>query len=460
MSRFFTTLMLLFGMAVYFCTSAEAQDHKPLLTAPATPESVQHDLPEILRLTYQNNPTIMASRASLMTIQERLPQAQAGWKPTANASADITRTDVDADGGGDSGYTSKSVGMDIQQPLYRGGRTVSGVESAENVILAQRAFLTATEQNVLLQVVTAYMNVLRDQSLYDLSVNNRDVIIKQLEASQARFDAGDVTRTDVSQSQARLALAEATMVSSLGDLRGSLAVFEEVTGLPPSRLVFPNIEIVLPRTLGEAIAMAEKYNPSVVAAEFLQNAAEEDIHTVFGELLPDVGFFGSMSHTQDPPSSVSDRQTVTTFGISATVPLYEAGAVRSRVRAAKSTSIQRRMEVSEARRSARQQTVSSWEDLQAARSEITSRKAQVEASRVASDGVHKEAELGTRTILDALNADQELLDAQSALVTAQRNEVVANFTLATNLGLMSPKTLGFPELEGNYDPHENESVSR
>jgi TolC family type I secretion outer membrane protein len=453
-------------MATTFSVSAIAQDRKPLLTEPLAveksapaPSTVkpagEHSLLEVLRWSYDNNPSIRATRAALLAAQERLPQAQAGWKPTANASADITRTDVDTDGG-DAESTSKSVGVQIRQPVYRGGRTVSGIDSAKNAIMAQRAFLMATEQDVLLQAVTAYMNVLRDQSLYDLSINNKDVISKQLDASQARFDAGDVTRTDVSQSQARLALADATRVSSLGDLRGSLAVFEQVTGLPPTGLVFPEVKIPLPQTLDEAVAMAEQYNPSVLAARFLQNAAEEDIDTVFGELLPDVGLFGTIDHTRDPYPGIDDRETVTTFGISAVIPLYEAGSVRSRVRAAKSTAIQRRIEVSEATRLARQETVSSWEDLQAARSEIVSRRAQVDASRIARDGVHKEAELGTRTILDALNADQELLDAESALVTAQRNEVVASFSLAANLGLMTPDILGFPELKQDYNVHVDE----
>lgn len=417
-------------------------------------------LQDVLRWSYQSNPTIRAARAELMATQESLPQAQAGWKPSADLSADADWIDIQADGGSDSDTLEKNIGVDASQPLYRGGRTVSGIESAKNAIMAQRAFLAATEQDVLLQVVTAYMNVIRDQSLLDLAVNNKDVIGRQLDATKARFDVGDVTRTDVSQSEARLALAEATRVRALGNLRGSLAVFEQVTGMPPGSLRFPELSLPIPATLDESVNAAEQYNPSVLAAEFLHNAAAKDIRTVFGELLPTVGLFASLDHAADPSPGTLDSRTTTAFGIQASIPLYEAGATRSRVREAKNFAMQRKIEITEAKRLARQQAVSSWESLKAAQSEILSRKAQVEASRIAQDGVHKEAELGTRTILDALDADQELLDAESALVTAQRNEVVARFTLAATLGLMTPEVLGFPELAQDYNAHLREITGK
>ncbi|MGZ9096673.1 MAG: TolC family outer membrane protein [Micavibrio sp.] len=425
----------------------------------AVKKAPEQNLFEALRWAYDNNPTILAARAELLATQERLPQAQAGWKPSAEASTDITKTWVDGSSSGD-GSTEKSMGLSASQPVYRGGRTVAETGSARNAIMAQRAFLMATEQDILLQVVTAYMNVIRDQSLYDLALNNKDVIARQLEASNARFEVGDVTRTDVSQSEARLAESEANRVDALGNLRSSLAVYQRVTGLPPGDLRFPDLTLPIPATLDEAVVMAEDYNPVVLAADFLRHSAEKDIDTVFGELLPEIGLFGTYNHTIDPSPGTSDDQTTSAIGISATVPLYEAGSTRSRVRTAKHIAQQRRIEVHEAQRLARQQTISSWEDLLASQAEILSRKAQVEASRIARDGVHKEAELGTRTILDALDADQELLDAESALITAQRNEVVAEYTLATTLGLMTPETLGFPELSRDYDEHIREITGK
>ncbi len=415
---------------------------------------------DALRYAYEHNPTILAARAELLATQERLPQAQAGWKPSADLRGEVGRTWLDGNGSGADGSTYKTGELTASQPLYRGGRTVAQTSSAKNAIMAQRAYLNALEQDVLLQVVASYMNVLRDQSLYDLAVNNKDVIGRQLEASRARFEVGDVTRTDVSQSEARLAASEANRVDALGNLRSSLAIYQRIAGLPPSALVFPAITLPIPQTLDAAVEMAEGYNPNVIAADFLHNAAKEDIDAVFGELLPQVGFFGSYNHTIDPSPGILDDSTVKAIGISATIPLYEGGSTRSRTRQAKNIAQQRMIEVHEAERLARQQTVSSWEDHLASQAEIQSRKAQVDASLIARDGVHKEAELGTRTILDALDADQELMDAESALVTAQRNEVVAQFALATSLGLMTPETLGFPELSLDYNDHIREITGK
>lgn len=430
------------------------------MTKAHAPRPGVQTLQEILRWTYDSNPTIQAARAALLATQERLPQAQSGFKPSVDASADATYIDSSSDGGTDFDVTEKFIGVDAAQPLYRGGRTVSGIDSAKNVIMAQRAFMIATEQDVLLQVATAYMNVLRDQSLYDLAVNNKGVIDRQLGATKTRFEVGDVTRTDVSQAQARLSLAEATRVRAMGDLRGSLAVLQQVSGMPPSALAFPDIDLHLPPSLDDTVEVAENYNPTVLATEFLHNAAQKDISLVFGELLPSVGLFGSMDHTIDPSPGTVDDRTVSAFGIQASFPLYEAGSTRSRVRAAKNTAMQRQIEITEARRLAHQEAVSNWEAVQAAQSEIASRRAQVEASRLASEGVRQEAELGTRTILDVLDAEQELFTAESALVTTQRNEVVARFALAATLGMLNPDVLGFPELYRDYDVHLREITGK
>ncbi len=468
------TALLLAVMTTSFPVSAQEEQEAAVLADPLNPATFYdpdmtrahaprpgvQTLQDVLRWTYDSNPTVQAARAALLATQERLPQAQAGWKPGASASADATYIDSRSDGGGDYDIVEKSFGLDATQPVYRGGRTVSGIDSAKNAIMAQRAFMIATEQDVLLQVATAYMNVLRDQSLYDLALNNREVIARQLDATQTRFDVGDVTRTDVSQARARLALAEATRTRAHGDLRGSLAVLQQVSGLPPAALAFPDMPLPLPASLDEAVDLAERYNPTVLATEFLHNAAQKDIDLVFGELLPTVGLFGSMDYTLDPAPGTVDDRTVSAIGIQASFPLYEAGSTRSRVRAAKNTAMQRRIEITEARRLARQQAISNWESLQAAKSEIVSRRAQVEASRLASEGVRQEASLGSRTILDMLDAEQELLDAESAMVTTQRNEVVARFALAATLGMLNPDVLGFPELYRDYDVHLREITGK
>jgi outer membrane protein TolC len=211
-----------------------------------------------------------------------------------------------------------------------------------------------------------------------------------------------------------------------------------------------DVNFAFPKNLNEAVSLGEVNNPTVVATNFLHQSSEQDIGTVFGELLPELGLAASATKTWDPQPGGLQDQTVKSLSLIATVPLYEGGYTRSRVRQAKYTANQRYIQIVEAKREARQNVISSWETWKASQGEIESRKSQVEANRVAQEGVRQEADLGTRTILDALDADQEYLDAQVALVTAQRDEIVASFNLARSLGILTPQTLGFPELA--YDP--------
>lgn len=418
------------------------------------------DMQFALRHAYRNNPVLIAARSELKATHELLPQAYAGWKPTISSEASLTNTEIDGSnfGGGD-GSTARDLVLSLDQPLWRGGRTFAQTAAARHTIRAQGAALRSTEQSVLLDAAAAYMDVVRDQALLDLSLGNQDVIAKQLEATQDRFDVGEITITDVSQAKARLARAESDVITARGDLHSSYAVFEELIGLTPKRLAGPDMALTLPESLDEAVLVAEQSNPRILAAFHSHKASEEDVDDVFGELLPEIGAFGSWNKTYDPSPGLIDEQTTKSIGLSASIPLYQAGAVRSRVRQAKHTANQRYIEILDVKRQVRQEVISAWSDWRAAQSEINSRSAQVEASQVAQEGVRAEATVGSRTVLDTLDADQELLDAQVALVTARRNEVVARFTLLSTLGLLSPQTLGFGEEAQDYARNLN-NVSR
>ena len=310
--------------------------------------------------------------------------------------------------------------------------------------------MRSRELEVLEDAGSIYLDVLRDTALLKLSQNTRDVIARQLEATQDRFDVGELTKTDVSQAQARVARADSDIITATGNLNASKARFEEIIGAPAQGLGKPDIELRVPDNLPEAETDADQNSPMILAAEFVHRASEQDIDGVFGELLPEVGFSSSWNKAYDPSPGLYDRQTTSVIGLTATMPLYEAGSVRSRVRQAKHTANQRYIEIMETRREVRQNIVSNWADLQAAQAEIRSRKAQVEASAIAQEGVTQETDLGARTILDVLDANQELFDAQVALVTAERNEMVARFALLSTLGSLTPQTLGFPEDAYNY----------
>ena len=410
-------------------------------------EKNNDSLYEALGLAYQNNPTLRAARAELLAVEEQLPQAQAGFKPTITAEGDATHTNTKTEGNSfissDGSDFSQSAAVNLNQPLFRGGSTIADISEAKNTINAQLLSLSATEQSILYDSAVAYMNVLRDQAILKLNKNNHDLVKRELEQARNRFRVGELTRTDVSQSEARLANANAEVINANGVLKSSAAIFRQVIGTaPPYNMAYPKTTLALPNTLEEVLSLAESNNRAILQAKFQNAAAEDSVDSIFGELLPQISAVGRLSKVYDQTDFL-EEQRQESIGVSASIPLYEAGSTRSRIREAKKRANQRYIQIIEAQDQARQEALSNWETLQAAQAETKARQAQIEASRIAREGVHYEAEFGERTTLDALDANQELLDAQVSYITAKRNEVVARFALARSLGLLVPQNLGF-----------------
>ncbi|WP_193552231.1 TolC family outer membrane protein [Oleisolibacter albus] len=417
--------------------------------SPAHAQSLQ----EALSQAYQSNPTLESQRAALRATDELVPQARSGFLPTLSAEGDIGRNRQEQDEA-ISAWTEKSVGVTLTQPVYRGGQTVAAVDRAEALVQAQRASLASTEQDVLLSAATAYLDVVRDQAVRQLNINNEQVLRRQLEASNDRFRVGEITRTDVSQSEARLSGAISSRIQAEGQLSASRATFTRLIGTVPGQLVQPKTNFVLPASQDEAVSLAEQNNPSVIAARFNERAASAAVDQVTGELLPSVNIVGSYQRIWDRPTA---NGAIDSGSLTArlTVPIYEAGATTSRVREAKQTVGQRRNQVDEAVRQARSTAVSAWEALVTARATIESNQAQVRSSEIALEGVRQEATVGSRTVLDVLNAEQELLDARVNLVTAQRDEVVAVFQLLSATGQLTAGRLDLGVTTYNYEDHYN-----
>lgn len=431
-------LLMMGGAGVAF-----AADERFDLAMPVPPGV--YDLQTALQNTYLNNPTLRAARAGVKAVYETVPQALANFQPTVTASGALTYADTQNDPGADANGTQKQAGLDLTQPLYRGGRTLAQVRGADAVIDANLAALASTERQVLYNAVIAYMDVVRAKDVMQVNEKNRDAIARQFKASQDRFRAGDVTRTDVAQAEFRLAKAEADLTGAIGAYRAARAVFEQIVGVPPENLDVPGSRFAFPDTLDRAAEMAETYNPDVIAAEARHYAAKFDIDAVAGELLPNVSLDAGVTLTRDPVGSTNDSSNAGQIGVRVSMPLYEGGAVRSRVRAAKYTANQLYMRILEQRRAAREESVRAWENYKTAQAELTSRESQVQAAEIARDGVRAEADLGSRTVLDALDADLEARDAHIALITAKRNQVVAEYALASALGLLLPGNIGITE---------------
>lgn len=408
-------------------------------------------LDEALVQTYQSNPTLSAARAELRAVNERVPQALSGWRPTVELQGSAGQAydeNLRVDNAND-GRSPASADLTVTQPLYRGGRTIAGTERAEQEVLAQRARLATTEQDVLLNAVTAYADVWRDQSVLQLNINNEQVLARQLEATQDRFDVGELTRTDVAQSESRLSSATADRIGAQGNLSSSRATFENVVGIVPGELVQPPLPGGLPDDLQVIVDMAESANPAVLSTSFDELAAQRSVREVEGELLPTVELQGSLGYQHERNSRTNESQSAEVLAV-VRVPLYQQGAVSSRVREAKQVASQRRLQVREAIRQARDDAITAWERLLAARAQIAALEESVRANEIALEGVRQENAVGARTVLDVLDAEQELLDAQVSLVSAQRDEVVASFSVLSAIGRMTAADLGLAAAV--YDP--------
>jgi TolC family type I secretion outer membrane protein len=345
----------------------------------------------------------------------------------------------------------KSVSLNLTQPIYRGGRTVAQRDQAENLVSAGRAQLTNVEQQILLQAVTAYVDVLRDLRVLDLTKNNEEVIGEQLKATRERFDVGEVTKTDVSQAEARLARAVADRIQAQGNLTSSRAIYRQVIGVAPGKLDVPDLPGGLPTGEEETIALSENA-PVVTESVFLERASRDGTDVVFGELLPTISLIGQVGADDEV---TQENRSTTTAGIFAQVviPLYQAGGVESRVRESKQLTAQRRQELDEARRQATQDATTAWQALETALAQIESFTAEVKSTQVALDGVRQEQQVGLRTVLDVLDAQQEVLNSQVSLVVARRDSIVAAYQTLGAVGTLTAAHLELPvEL---YDPEKH-----
>lgn len=414
-------------------------------------------LEDTLVKAYQGNPTLKAERARLRATDEGVPQALSGWRPNVSVSGSygIERSDSTTTGSVNKSadVTEPLTGsLTISQNLYRGGRTVAATEEAENTVKADRARLSSAEQTVLLSAVTAYADVVRDQAVLELNINNERLLQRQLEATGDRFRVGEVTRTDVSQAESRLSRARADRIAAEGSLTDGRAAYENAVGEPPQVLKPAKPLDDLPVSLAEAINAAKRNNYEVVRARYIALAAENNVREITGELLPNLSLDGTMSSSQETVNRRSENETVSVIA-RVSVPLYASGSVTSRVRAAKQIVAQRKDEFNQAVRDAIEAATGAWQILQTGRAQIRAFSAAVKAAEIALEGVREEANVGSRTVLDVLDAEQELLDARVGLVRSMRDELLATYQLRQAIGDATAAKLGLPVKLYNVEKH-------
>ena len=376
-------------------------------------------LVEAMVSAYSGNPTLQAERARQRGTDELVPQALSGWRPTITAEGSVGRLWSDTDAAPRTSSTPAEATIVLSQPIFRGFKTINGTKSAEANVDAGRQSLLAVEQDIIFQVIQAYMNVIRDRQIVGLRQQNVGVLQKQLTAADERFKVGEITRTDVAQSRARVSGARSSVASATATLAASVANYINVVGHKPGSLKYPRLA-KLPRSLEAAQAAASEINPNILAAAYVEEASNYNIEVVKGDLLPSASLDASAQFNDNPTDGTSRSETARIEGV-LTIPLYEAGRVYSSVREAKHVASQRRLEVIQAGRSVRESVSISWNNLAAAREIIRSAKEQVSAAQLALDGVRQEYFVGSRTTLDVLDAETEVVNARISLVSAERD---------------------------------------
>lgn len=419
-------------------------------------QPVQADtLMDALAKAYATNPSLQSARATLRATDEGVSQAISGWRPSLSASgtSGLKRSETSSAPGNTISTQPKTLTLSASQSLYAGGQTTSDIASAENSVLAQRARLLTSEQSVLLSAATAYLNVQRDQAVVELNAKNEVVLSSQLEATQDRFNVGEITRTDVHQAESRLAGATADRIQAEGDLKSSRAGYANVMGEAPGTLEVPKLALPMPVNLEDALTLAEDANPTVMAAVFDEKAARDDVESTRGQLLPSVDLSGSASRSLDT-SSNGYWANAYEAKVTLSVPLYQSGSVYSKLRQARQTASATRLTADQTKRDVAEQVRTAWETLVSTRARIDAIKTQVRASETALEGVQREASVGSRTVLDVLDSEQELLDARVNLVKSQRDETVAALTLLSSVGNLTAPDLNLAvdlyDAQGHY----------
>ncbi len=415
-------------------------------------------LREALVKTYQSNPTITAQRAQLRTLDAGVAIARAAGRPqlsgTAGVNQDLTRT-----GGGNG--RNLSAGVDVSYPLFNAGRVRNQIRAADTRVEAGRANLRATEGDIFTEAVAAYMDVIRDRSIVTLNRNQVRVLQTNLQASRDRFEVGDLTRTDVAQSEARQSLAQSTLATAQGRLTGSEENYRRVVGELPDDLAPPPPLPALPATPDQAVEVALANNPDLVAIAAQVRAAGLDVSVVRADRLPSVNAIGSGRYTNYLGSAdeqfapgAPNNVTSSGVGVQARIPIYQGGLPAARIRQAQSFQGQLIEQGVAVERSVIAQTRAAFSSYRAALGAIESNEVAVAANTLALEGTRAEQTVGTRNVLDVLNAEQELLNSQVALVTARRDAYVAGFALLNAMGQAEAEDLN---LDGGalYDPVAN-----
>lgn len=434
--------------------------------------SAQADtLRDALVSVYNTNPTLEGARANQRAEDENVPIQRASGLPTVNGDANLTEIIRANSNNFFQPARVLTAGADLNVPIYSGGAVRNGIRAAKERVAAGQADLRGTESAVFSQTVAAYMDVLRTEALFELAANQVEVLQVTFQSTSDRFEIGDLTRTDVAQASSRLAVAQGDLRTAYANQVSARETYIQLVGLAPNNLQAPPPLPGLPETVGKAVVTALENNPDLIAAKERAQAAGYDSEVAGAGRLPTVGLFAgydyqnSLGTIPDIPSDPNDPnspllpsdQTATGIqaGVTLRIPIFQGGATAARQRQAGARETAALEQVIATERNIIQQTRASYSSWQASNAVIESSKAAVEAAELSLEGVRAENSIGNRTIIDVLNAEQELLVARANLVTARRNAYVAGFTLLAAMGRAEARDLNLDTGGPLYDPQVN-----
>lgn len=423
-------------------------------------------LEEALASTYNTNPQILAERANLRAIDEGVPQALAGWRPTVTFSSSIgtqrsENTPASAVNPSHQSFQPHTYSFTVNQPLFNGGNTVARTAQAEDNIQSERAKLIATESTALFTAAQAFFDVLRDQAVVELDRNNEKVLARQLEITNDQFRVGQVTRTDVAQAESALAAATATRLTDQGTLENDRANYTRAVGHPPVDLVPPKITLPLPTTRDQALALASTENPNVIAAQYAEDAARDLVAATKAQLLPSLALVGNVQRLQE--TTLNGREQTNYSGVAQlTIPLYEAGNIWSQSRQAIENVGKAQGTTDDTRRAAVQTATQAWETINSAGASIRSLQSTINAAQIALDGVTQQQQVGQRTTQDVLIQQQTLFVDQVNLAKSQHDQSVAQFNLTQQVGRLTAADMKLPvkiyDVNVHYKSVRNKAV--
>src|ERR1700756_867163 len=426
-----------------------------LLLALIVPKPASADTIEAaLVRAYQSNPQLNAQRAQVRVTDENVPQALSGYRPklSVSATAGTQYTDLLNTFGGTPQQILKtdvfgvnaprSAGLTISQTLYNGNQTANRTRAAEAQVSGSREALRVLEEGVLFNAASIYMDYLRDSATVEVNKSNVRVLEQTLKQTRDRFNVGEVTRTDVAQSEAQLAAGKTQELQSESNLTTTRANYRRIIGSEPQNLAPGSpVDRFLPKTLPQAVDLSLIENPNVIAAMYGIDVNFLTVKVNEGALLPTVNLVASVAQQYQQSPQLAQQFTASAVA-QVSVPIYQGGAEYSLIRQSKENLAQQRLTLEQTRDQTRANTVTAWGQLDATKAQVISAQSQVTASEIALNGVREEAKAGQRTTLDVLNAQQALVNARVALVTAQHDRVVASYAVLSAVGRLSPQVLG------------------